>query len=108
MEIKLIFIAIFFLAALVSSSEDQERKAKLFFISTSSTTSTVSTSTYCYTAGANAACGRKRGLLNTLKMGLWKLKTWSFQAPQPQNGMRMIFLARNLTRMRLWWTRAYD
>ena len=43
------------------------RKAKLFFISTSSSTSTVSTSTYCYTAAANAACGRRKRALEYIE-----------------------------------------
>ena len=46
------------------------RNAKLFFISTSQTTSTVSTTTLCYTASANAACGRRKrrnaDILNSL------------------------------------------
>merc|ERR1719232_536126 len=69
MEIKLLFCTIIFLAALASASENAERKAKLFFISTSSTTSTVSTSTYCYTAGSNAACGRKKRALEYIEDG---------------------------------------
>jgi len=61
------FGTILLLTALASASENAERKAKLFFISTSSTTSTVSTSTYCYTAGANAACGRKKRALEYIE-----------------------------------------
>merc|ERR1712079_681938 len=58
--------------ATVSAEADDENKrnAKLFFISTSQTTSTVSTTTLCYTASANAACGRRKrrnaDILNSL------------------------------------------